>query len=90
MHGPGTDSLKSWLDRLPARVRFYRFFLITPLYLALPFFLLALREFRFRWVLLTVVLVAIGSNFYVYFFPHYIAAEACLMVLIAVTALEPA
>lgn len=88
VHGEGTDSLRSWLERLPSRVRFYRFFLLTPLYLALPFFILALREFRFQWVLMTIVLVAIGSNFYVYFFPHYVAAEACLMVLIAVTAVE--
>jgi hypothetical protein len=88
VHGPETDSWRSWLERLPMRIRFYRFFLLIPLYLALPFFLGALREFRFQWVLATVVLVAIGGNFYVYFFPHYIAPEACLMVLIAITALE--
>ncbi|HTS75446.1 MAG TPA: hypothetical protein VMG40_04535 [Bryobacteraceae bacterium] len=88
VHGPGMDSLETWLARLPTRLRFYRFFLLTPLYLALPFFALALKEFRFQWVLLTIALVAVGSNFYVYFFPHYIAAEACLMVLIAITALE--
>jgi hypothetical protein len=88
VHGPSTDTLQTWLARLPTRIRFYRFFLLTPLYLALPFFLLALREFRFQWVLLTIFAVAIGSNFYVYFFPHYIAAEACLMVLIAIVALE--
>jgi len=39
-------------------------------------------------VLATLLLVAIGGNFYVYFFPHYIASEACLLLLIAVTALE--
>lgn len=88
VHGDHTDSLGSWLNRLPTRVRFYRFFLLTPLYLALPFFWFALREFRFQWVLFTIVLVAIGSNFYVYFFPHYIATEACLMVLIAIAALD--
>ena len=88
VHGEKTDSLASWLERLPARIRFYRFFLLTPLYLALPFFLSALREFRFQWVVLTIILVAIGSNFYVYFFPHYIAPEASLLVLVAVTALD--
>jgi hypothetical protein len=88
VHGEPTDSLRTWIDRLPTRVRFYRFFLLTPLYLALPFFLMALRERRFQWVVLTLVLVAIGSNFYVYFFPHYIASEASLMVLIAITALD--
>lgn len=88
VHGERTDTLETWLERLPSRVRFYRFFLLTPLYLALPFFLLALGEFRYRWVLMTIALAAIGGNFYVYFFPHYIAAEACLMVLIAIAALE--
>jgi len=88
VHGEKTDSLASWLERVPTRIRFYRFFLLTPLYLALPFFLFSLREFRFQWVVLTIVLVAIGSNFYVYFFPHYIAPEASLLVLIAVTALK--
>jgi hypothetical protein len=88
VHGDQTDSVASWLERLPKRIRFYRFFLLTPLYLVLPFFLLALREFRFQWVLFTILLMAIGSNFYVYFFPHYIAAEAGLMVLIAVTSLD--
>ncbi len=88
VHGDRTDTLSTWLARLPTRLRFYRFFLLTPLYLALPFFVLALKQFRFQWVALTIALMAIGSNFYVYFFPHYIAVEACLMALIAVTALE--
>ena len=88
VHGDRVDSPRTWLARLPTRIRFYRFFLLTPLYLALPFFLLALGGWRFQWVVITIALVAIGSNFYVYFFPHYIAAEACLMVLIAIVALE--
>ena len=88
VHGPGTDSVRTWMERLPLRIRFYRFFLLAPLYLALSFFLPALREFRFQWVLYTLALLAVGSNFYVYFFPHYIAAAACLFLLIAVTSLE--
>ena len=88
VHGTETETIQSWLRRLPTRVKFYRFFLLTPLYLALPFFLPALREFRFQWVLFTILLVAIGSNFYVYFFPHYMAAEASLILLISVTALD--
>jgi len=88
VHGSGTDTFKSYLDRLASRVRFYRFFFLAPLYLALPAYLARLREFRFAWVLLSILLFSLGSNFYPYFYSHYIAAVACLLVLVAVTALE--
>jgi hypothetical protein len=87
-HGEQTAAIGSYLARMAGRVSFYRFFLLAPLYLALPFFLLALREFRFAWVMLTLVLFGVGSSLYAYFFPHYIAAAACLFVLVAVTGLE--
>jgi hypothetical protein len=77
-----------FMGRLGARVRFYRFFFLAPLYLALPVFLLALREWRFRWVALTIVLLALGSNVYPYFYAHYIAVAACLFLLVSVTALD--
>jgi hypothetical protein len=77
-----------FLGRLAARVPFYRFFFLAPLYLALPAFLLALGEWRYRWVALVVLLLALGTNLYPYFYPHYIAAAACLFLLIAVTALQ--
>ena len=38
------------LLRLEYRVRYYRFFFLPALYLALPFFFAALREWRFQWV----------------------------------------
>jgi len=77
-----------FMGRLGARVRFYRFFFLAPLYLALPAFLLALREWRFRWATLTIALLALGSNVYPYFYAHYIAVAACLFLLVSVTALD--
>ena len=74
--------------RLGYRLRFYRFFFLAPLYAALPFFLGRLREPRLAWVVAALAIFAIGTNFYPYFFQHYIAAVACLMVLASVTALE--
>jgi hypothetical protein len=88
VHGEGTDTAGSYFSRLVLRLRFYRFFFLTPLYLALPFFLAALRESRFQWILLSVIVFAMGTNFYPYFQPHYIAALTCVFLLITVTALE--
>ena len=79
-----TAAHAAWLPRLP----FYRFFFLTPLLLVLPFFLLTLREYRFLWVALTIAIFAAGTSLYPFFFPHYIAAETCLFVLISVKALE--
>ncbi len=88
IHGPGTDAIAGYFERLLYRVRFYRFFFLAPLYLALLAFVLSLREFRFVWVVLTFLLFALGSNFYPYFYPHYIAAITCLFVLASVVGLE--
>jgi len=86
-HG-GTDSLARYLQRLASRTGFYRFFFLPPLFLGLPFFLLYLREFRYAWVALTLLIFALGSNFYPYFFPYYHAAATCLFLLVAVLGLE--
>ena len=87
IHGDGTDSLGSYLQRWAERIHFYRFFFLPPLYLALPFFLPALRQFRFAWVLGKLAVFSLGTNFYPYFYPHYIAALTCVMLLVCVTAL---
>jgi hypothetical protein len=81
------DSPGFW-DRLVERSGFYRFFWLAPLYLALLVFLVRLRERRLQWVAATLCLFAIADNFYPYFYPHYIAALACLFILVAVAALE--
>jgi hypothetical protein len=86
-HG-GEDDLARYVRRLLNRAGVYRFFLLPSMWVAVPFFLLLLREFRFVWIVLTLVLFALGTNFYPYFFPHYIAAVTCLFVLVAVLGLE--
>jgi hypothetical protein len=87
-HGNAAESVGRFLGRLEYRVRFYRFFFFAPLYLALAAFLVALREWRFTWVALCLLIFALGANFYPFFFPHYIAAVTCLFVLASVTGLE--
>jgi hypothetical protein len=87
-HGSGTDNFGSYIARLGERVRYYRFFFLAPLYLALPAFLFALKEPRFIRIAIGLVLFWLGDAFYPYFYPHYIAAAACLFVLISVKGLE--
>jgi hypothetical protein len=88
VHGEGIDTFSTFWTRLGGRVRYYRFFLLAPLYLAIPFFLLRIRQYRYLWVLLTIIVFALGTNIYPYFYTHYIAAEACLFILIAVGGIE--
>jgi hypothetical protein len=88
VHGKHEDTIGAYLARLAFRTRFYRFFWIAPLYLALPFFVPAFREFRFAWVAACLLLFALGANFYPYFYSHYIAAVTCLTVLASVVGLE--
>jgi len=104
VHGE-TDTLATYLQRLGGRMGFYRFFLLAPLFLTLPFFLRLLvghfthappapgprppaPESRIAWIALTVLIFALGSNFYPYFFPHYHAAILCLFILAAVLGLQ--
>jgi hypothetical protein len=87
-HGQDTDRIAGYLARLARRARFYRFFFLPPLYLALPFFLPSLRQWRFAWVALALAAFSLGANFYPYFYPHYIAAATCLFVLVSVIGLE--
>jgi hypothetical protein len=47
-----------------------------------------LGERRFVWVCTALAVFALGTNFYPYFYPHYIAAVACLLILVSVAALE--
>jgi hypothetical protein len=88
IHGRGPETPARYLSRLAGRVRFYRFFFLAPLYVVLPALLWKLRDGRFARIALCLALFALGSNFYPYFYPHYIAAAACLFVLAAVIALD--
>ena len=84
----GPETLHTYLQRLEYRIRFYRFFFLAPLYVALPFFLAKLREPRFLWVVLTLVLFALGVNFYPFFEVHYLGALTCLFLLVSVVGLQ--
>ena len=88
VHGDQPETLGRFVERWGGRWRFYRFFLFAPLYLALPFLAMRLREMRFAWVAGTVLLFSLGTTIYPYFFPQYVAATACLLVLGAVAGLE--
>jgi hypothetical protein len=86
--GSHPETIGSYLIRLYYRIRFYRFFFLAPLYLALPAFLVAMREYRFLWVFLTLVIFSLGINFFPAFQFHYLAACTCLFILVSVTGLE--
>lgn len=87
VHRTGTDTTRRYLSRLVTRLDTYRFFFYPALYVALIAFFPALRERRYQWVVLTVVIFMAGTNFYPYFYPHYIAALTSLFVLMSVTGL---
>ena len=85
--GTEKESLQSFLLRLEYRVRFYRFFILAPLFVALLFFIAELRQRRFLWVALTAVLFALGVNFFPAFQFHYLAPIAPLFILMSVVGL---
>ncbi len=88
VHGDGSETLPRYFRRILDRVRFLRFFWSAPLLLA---FVVGWWRSRARqqWACLFCFAVfAAGSNFYPYFYPHYIAAVGCLLILAAVFALQ--
>lgn len=84
----GPETLQTYLARLAYRIRFYRFFFLPPLYLALPFFFAKWRDPRILWVMLTLLIFALGVNFYPFFETHYLGALTCLFVLASITGLQ--
>lgn len=83
VHGYAPETVWSYCERLAERVRFLRFFLFAPLYVAA--FTGVWKAPRMAAVLMLFVL---ASNFYPYFYPHYIAASASLFLLLAVFGLQ--
>jgi hypothetical protein len=80
--GADRETIANYLLRLEYRVRFYRFFFLPPLYLALLYY-------RRNWfVPATLLLFALGINFFPAFQFHYLAAVTCLFVLMSVAGLE--
>src|SRR5262249_44606785 len=55
---------------------------------ALVAFLPDLRRWQYCWAAATTVLFALGTNFYPFFFPHYVASIACLLLMISVCGLR--
>ena len=88
VHGAGTDTPRLYFQRLLFRLRFLRFFFLPPLYLALLAFITTVRNYRSAWIVFTMLLFLLGSNFFPYFYPHYIAAISCLFLLASVLGLE--
>ena len=84
----GPETWTSYWTRLQYRVRYYRFFFLAPLYVAILAFLPSLRKPPFAWVSLTLLLFALGTNFFPAFQLHYLAAVTCLFVLVSVVGLE--
>lgn len=88
IHGDAHETLATYLQRLLYRIRYYRFFLLPPLYVALFAFLFTARQRRTQWILFTILLFALCTNIYPYFYPHYIAALTSLFLLIGITGLQ--
>jgi hypothetical protein len=86
--GEHAETVGSYLLRLAYRIRYYRFFCMPPLYLALPFFFLAVRDPRLAWAIVFPLIFALGINFFPAFQYHYMAAVTCLFVLVTVTGLR--
>ncbi len=86
--GEHAETIGNYLARLEYRIRFYRFFFLAPLYLALPAIFMVIREFRYLWVLLCLFIFALGINFFPAFQFHYLAAVTCLFILVSVTGLQ--
>jgi len=82
------DTFSTYFQRLVYRIRYLRFFLYPPLYVALIAFLAGIRDHRYLWVALTLLIFALGTNFYPFFLPQYVAALACLFVLVSVEGLR--
>jgi hypothetical protein len=88
VHGPSTDTIETFLSRLAGRTRFYRFFFLPPLYLALPAFFWSFRDSRMRYIFFILLIFFIGTNVYPYFYAHYVAGVTCLFLLVTVVSLQ--
>ena len=83
------ETIKGYLLRLEYRVRFYRFFFLPPLFIAIPAFCFAaIRQPGYALVLLTLLLFALGINFFPAFQLHYLGATTSLMILMSVGGLQ--
>ena len=84
----GKETLGTFSQRLLFRIRYYRFYLYAPLYLALILFLFAVRTWHQAWLPVTCLIFALGVNFFPAFQFHYLAAIVCLFLLMAIQGLR--
>lgn len=82
----GSETATRFFQRLAYRVRYYRFFFLPPLYLALFAFCCVIR--RWWWLAVTLALFALGTNLFPYLLVHYLAGVVGLFVLASVIGLR--
>lgn len=87
-HGEGTDTPRRYVSRFIGRLPTYRFFYDPVLFLGVMAFIPALHHKKWQWVMLTVGIFIVGTTFYPYFQPHYIAPLTSLLVLIILIGLR--
>src|SRR5262249_13194936 len=88
IHGDQPETIVTFLERFGYRIRYYRFYFLPTLYLALAAFLVSIRKLRNGLVVLAVLVFMLGSNLYPYFYAHYVGAASCLFVLMSVAGLS--
>ncbi len=82
------ESARSLWDRFLDRAGLVRFFVFPAFFAALPGLFLAFRQRCMLLPAFAVVLFLAGIAFYPFFYAHYIAALACVFLLLTVTALQ--
>lgn len=84
----GGETLPRYFARFAGHLRYLPFFFMPPLYVALIFVFLRLREPRLLWVFATLLLFLLGITFFPAFHFHYLAPATFLFVLLSVLGLE--
>ena len=88
VHGAEPESIGRYIERLVDRLRFLRFFLPPALYVpALLCFAPTVLPTSGP-ALLCIALFIAGSNFFPYFYPHYVAALSPLFLLLPILGLQ--
>lgn len=82
------EARMKFIPRGMNRARYFRFFFLPPLYIALFAFLFTFRDRRMRALLIPVTVFVLGTNLYPYFYPHYVAAITGVFVLMTVAGLD--
>jgi hypothetical protein len=88
VHGEGHETLSDFVTLLLYRLRFLRFFVYAPFYLALFLSLFKWRDKTVIWAASTIVLFFVGTNVYPYFYPHYVAALTGVVLLLTVSGIR--